>query len=49
MILSEHASKGNGDKLVEEFLSTVEYNLLVSVMYMRLAVESRTTQVQGTI
>ena len=24
MILSEHASKGNGDKLVEEFLSTLE-------------------------
>ena len=24
MILSEHALKGNGDKLVKEFLSTLE-------------------------
>ena len=25
MILSEHALKGNGDKLVKEFLSILEY------------------------
>ena len=28
MILSEHALKGNGDKLVEEFLSTPESSWL---------------------
>ena len=42
MILPEHALKGNGDKLVIEFLSTLEFNCdllvrhssgFVSVMY----------------
>ena len=28
MILSEHALKGNGDKLVKEFLSTLESSWL---------------------
>ena len=42
MILSEHALKRNGDKLVKEFLSTLESATSWLDIYMRLAVERRT-------
>ena len=42
MIPSEHALKGNGDKLVKEFLSTLESATSWLDIRMRLAVESRT-------
>ena len=40
MILSEHALKGNGDKLVKEFLSTLESATSWLDIRIRLAVES---------
>ena len=42
MILSQHALKGNGDKLVKEFLSTLESATSWLDICMRLAVERRT-------
>ena len=42
MILSEHALKGNGDKLVKEFFSTLESATSWLDIRMRLGVESRT-------
>ena len=48
MILSEYALKGNGDKLVKEFLSTLESATSWLDIRMRLAVESW-MQVRGTV
>ena len=48
MILSEYALKGNGNKLVKEFLSTLESATSWLDIGMRLAVESW-MQVQGTV
>ena len=48
MILSEHALKGNGEKLIKACLSTLESVTSWLDIRMRLAVESR-TRVRGTV
>ena len=48
MILSQYALKGNDDKLVKEFLRTLESATSWLDIRMRLAVESW-TQVRGMI
>ena len=48
MILSEHALKGNGDKLVKEFLSTLESAIFWLDIRDCCVFESR-TRVRGTV
>ena len=48
MILSKHSLKGNGDKLVKEFLSTLESATSWLDIRMRLVVETR-TRFRGTV
>ena len=48
MILSGHALKGNGEKIIKACLSTLESATSWLDIRMRLAVESR-TRVRGTV